>query len=185
MSEARDRGFDCVLGAWRAHEAEMLGFLTRQTGNADTAQDLLQEVFLKALRQGQGFCTLEHPRAWLFQVARNALVDAQRLRHPGEELADDLPAPPAEARAPVDALDACIARNLPFLGEDDRDIVQRCDLDAQTVRAYAEAAGLSLPAAKARLLRARKRLRELLVERCEVRFDAAGSVCCHAGPRGT
>jgi RNA polymerase sigma-70 factor, ECF subfamily len=30
------------------------------------------------MRQGEGFCTLDKPRAWLFQVARNALVDRAR-----------------------------------------------------------------------------------------------------------
>ena len=179
-----DSGFECVLRAWQAHEAELLGFLAHHASEADAAQDLLQEVFVKALRQGRGFCTLDNPRAWLFQVARNALIDAGRLRRPSVELPDDLAAPPAEERAPVDELDACIARNLPFLGEQDRDIVQRCDLEGQTVRSYADAAGLSLPAAKARLLRARKRLRDALVERCGVRFDPDGSVCCHAGPDG-
>jgi len=62
--------------------------------------------------------------------------------------------------------------------------VQRCDLDALTVRAYAESAGLSLPAAKAWLLSARKRLRDTLVERCGVRFDHDGSARCHARPDG-
>ncbi|WP_018914832.1 sigma factor-like helix-turn-helix DNA-binding protein [Thiomonas sp. FB-6] len=71
-----------------------------------------------------------------------------------------------------------------MLGERDRDIVQRCDLDGLTVRAYAESAGLSLPAAKARLLRARKRLRDTLVQRCGVRFDHHGSARCHAGADG-
>jgi RNA polymerase sigma-70 factor (ECF subfamily) len=184
MDSGADSGFDCVLRAWQAHEAELLGFLAHHASDADAAQDLLQEVFVKALRQGGGFCALDNPRAWLVQVARNALVDAGRLRRPSTELSDELPAPQAEERAPVEALDACIGRNLPLLGEDDRDIVQRCDLDGLTVRAYAESAGLSLPAAKARLLRARKRLRDALVEHCGVRFDPDGSVCCHAGPDG-
>ena len=182
MAGAPDTAFDCVLRAWQAHEAELLGFLRHHASDADAEQDLLQEVFVKALRQGGGFCALDKPRAWLFQVARHALIDAGRLQRPSAELPEDLAAPPAEERAPVDALDACIARNLPLLGEQDRDIVQRCDLDGQTVRGYADAAGLSLPAAKARLLRARKRLRDALVERCGVRFDPDGSVCCHAGP---
>ncbi len=181
MGDARDPDFDCVLRAWKAHETELQRFLVRHAADSDSAHDLLQDVFVKALRQGRGFCALDNPRAWLFQVARHALIDLGRRRLPSEELPDDLPAP-VDARAPVDALDVCIARILPFLGEDDRDIVQRCDLDGQTVRAFAEAAGLSLPAAKARLLRARKRLRDALVAHCGVRFDADGSVCCHAAP---
>ena len=176
-----DADFACVLRAWHAHEAELQGFLARHAAHADAAQDLLQDVFVKALRQGRGFCTLDNPRAWLFQVARHAWIDLGRLRRPSEELPEDLAAP-IDARAPIDALDTCIARNLQRLGAEDRDIVQRCDLDGQTVRDYARAAGLSLPAAKARLLRARKRLRDALVEHCGVRFDARGSVCCHAPP---
>lgn len=183
MSQAPGSSFDCVLRAWQAHEAELQGFLQRHAADADSAQDLLQDVFVKALRQGRGFCGLDNPRAWLFQVARNALIDAARTRHPSTELPAELAAPAADDRDPVDELDACIARNLPRLGDADRDILQHCDLDGQTVRAYAEAAGLGLPAAKARLLRARKRLRDSLVENCGVRFDAGGSVCCHVEPR--
>lgn len=186
MSQAPGSSFDCVLRAWQAHEAELQGFLQRHAADADSAQDLLQDVFVKALRQGRGFCELDNPRAWLFQVARNALIDAARTRHPatalGDELSAELAAPAGDERDPVDELDACIARNLPRLGDAERDILQHCDLDGQTVRAYAEARGLGLAAAKARLLRARKRLRDSLVENCGVRFDSSGSVCCHVEP---
>jgi RNA polymerase sigma-70 factor (ECF subfamily) len=138
-----------------------------------------QEVFLKAMRQGQGFCSLENPRAWLFQVARNALIDAARLAKPEVELPEDLAAPPAAERAPVDELDTCIARQLPALDAEERHIVDACDLQGQTVRAYAEANGLTLAAAKSRLLRARKRLRDCLIRNCQVKFDDTGQVCCH------
>ena len=59
----------------------------------DTADDLLQDVFVKAMRQGRGFCALDNPRAWLFQVARNALVDRLRVTHPHEPLTDELADP--------------------------------------------------------------------------------------------
>jgi RNA polymerase sigma-70 factor (ECF subfamily) len=131
------------------------------------------------MRQGQDFCGLDNPRAWIFQVARNALIDAARLAKPQEALPDNLPAPSIEARAPVDELDACIERNLVDMEAEDKHIIETCDLLGQTVRAYAEANGLSLAAAKSRLLRARKRLRDRIIENCQVRFDEAGQVCCH------
>lgn len=174
------RPFDCVLGAWERHEAELLGFLAHRLRDRDLAEDLLQEVFLRAMRQGQGFCTLEQPRAWLFQVARNALIDHARTARPWVELGDDLTAPEPEERDPVDALDACLARNLQRLEADDRAILAACDLRGQTVKRFAYHAGLSLAAAKSRLLRARQRLRALLVLHCQVQFDASGRVCCHA-----
>ena len=87
---------------------------------------------------------------------------------------------PRQTLAPVDALTDCLTRCLGELSPDDAAIVRACDLDGQTVqRALREAHGLSLPAAKSRLLRARQRLRERLTTACQVRFDADGSVAGH------
>ncbi len=174
--------FDCVLAAWRAHEGEVLDFLSRRLGDRVVAEDLLQDVFLKAMRQGEGFCELNNPRAWLFRVARNTLTDHLRLSRPSGEVPDTLPAADAGDRDPIDELDACVARNLASLPPADRAILEACDLDGQTVAAYAAQAGIGLAAAKSRLLRARQRLRESLVRRCQVRFDNSGNICCHTPP---
>jgi len=172
----------CLLDAWQAYEKALLAFLLHRTSDPDAAEDLLQEVFLKALRQGQAFCALDNPRAWLFQVARHAVIDRARLSKPVESLPEHLAAAPVVERRPVDELEACLSHNLLRLEAEDRHIIEACDLRGQTVRAYAEAHGLTLPAAKSRLLRARKRLRDRLVENCQVRFDESGRVCCHVSP---
>lgn len=174
--------FDCVLGAWREHETELRRFLAGRCNDAALADDLLQDVFIKAMRQGEGFCRLDNPRAWLFRVARTTLIDHGRLERPVVELDDNLPAIPPDQRDEVDALDECLQRNLARLSAADRAIIEACDLAGRTVRDFAQAHDLGLPAAKARLLRARKRLREALVSHCRVHFDEAGNVCCHTPP---
>ncbi|MFN2288800.1 MAG: sigma-70 family RNA polymerase sigma factor [Chromatocurvus sp.] len=171
--------FDCVLQAWHGHQAELRGFLIGQLNEPAMADDVMQDVFFKAMREGQDFCELQNPRAWLFQVARNALTDGHRLRKRWVPVPDHLPDERAPERAPVDELDACINRTLPDLPESDRDILQACDLGSMSQKAYAQSRELSLPAAKARIRRARERLREALVQRCDVVFDQSGSVCHH------
>ena len=57
--------------AWRQHQDELKRFLVHRTANVAEADDLLQEVFLRVVAQGAGFCSIANPRAWLFQVARN------------------------------------------------------------------------------------------------------------------
>ena len=171
--------FDCVLGAWHAHEAELRGYLIHRLGDADSADDLLQETFLKSMRQGAAFCEIDNPRAWLFQVARNALIDRARLARPHLELPDQLAAPPTDERAPVDELDACLLRNLAEMSAEDRQIIEQCDLQGIRQHDFAQAQGLSLPATKSRLLRARQRLRDALTRNCQVHFDDSGRVCCH------
>jgi RNA polymerase sigma-70 factor (ECF subfamily) len=169
--------FACVTAAWNTHEAELLGYLAHRLGDKHAAEDLLQDVFVKAMRQGAAFCTLEQPRAWLFQVARNVLVDHFRALRPTEELPDDLIAPESEV-APIDALTQCIDRVLPRLGAEDQDILRECDLRGVLQQTFAQSRGLTLPATKARLRRARQRLRGLLVESCGVKFDADDRICC-------
>lgn len=174
--------FACVSSAWQAHEGELLGYLRHRLSDADAADDVLQDVFVKAMRHGQGFCTLDNPRAWLFQVARNALIDRARTAHPTEPLLEgpaETPAPVQEGLAPVDALADCLSRALGELSPDDASILRACDLEGQAQRVFAQAHGLGLPATKSRLLRARQRLRERLTTACQVRFEADGSVAGH------
>ncbi len=172
----------CVSATWAAHEAELRGYLRRQLADDHAAEDLLQDVFIKAMRQGQGFCSLDNPRAWLFQVARHALVDRARMAKPHialDAIADAVEAPPAEPIAPIDALAGCVARVLGELSAEDATILRACDLEGMTQRAFAQRHGLSLPAAKSRLLRARQRMRDQLTTACQVRFDDDGCVSSH------
>lgn len=44
------------------------------------ADDIVQEAFLRLHRQLESGTTIDEPRAWLFRVARNASLNAQRTR---------------------------------------------------------------------------------------------------------
>jgi len=174
----------CILRAWCAHQAELRRFLRHHLGSETDADDLLQEVFLKAVRTGEGFCTLNNPRAWLFQVARNALIDLLRSRHPQAPLSECFAQPPAEDTDPINDLSACLPRVLGELSAEDRLAITLCDLQGLTQQALAERLGLSLAGAKSRVQRARARLRARLIEACQVKFDDTGRVCCFT-PRTT
>lgn len=174
-----DISFACVLDSWRAHEPELRGYLNHRVGDPALADDLVQDVFLKAMRYGKRFCVLDSPRGWLFQVARNTLVDKLRLDKSTVPLPDDLVEEMQET-APVDALTECLLQILAALPAEDNDILMQCDLNGVRQQAYADAHGLSLSATKSRLLRARQRMRADLIRTYGVRFDEAGKVCCHA-----
>jgi RNA polymerase sigma-70 factor (ECF subfamily) len=174
--------FPCLDTAWHANEKELRGYLTHRLGERPAAEDLLQDVFVKAIRQGADFCQLENSRGWLFQVARNALVDHLRLKKDHAEMPADIPAPEPHT-APVDALTECLVRVLQELPEEDGDIIRQCDLNGIKQQTYADSHGLSLSAAKSRLLRARQRMRESMTVNCQVRFDDAGHVESHVPRR--
>jgi RNA polymerase sigma-70 factor (ECF subfamily) len=188
LARAGSETFPCVASAWASHGAELRAYLRHRLSDEAAADDVLQDVFVKAVRHQSAFCSLDNPRAWLFQVARTTLVDRVRTEHsaePIEDYQDQLVAPTPESISPVDALAACIATVfLDRLPAADAAILRACDIHGQSQRDFADAHALSLPAAKSRLLRARQRLRDQLVLACGVRFDIDGRVCCHAVPSG-
>ena len=166
---------NCVMTAWHAHEAELRGWLRHRMGNSVDAEDLLHDVFLKAMRQGERFCAIVDARAWLYQVSRNALADRMRLARNTVELPNDLSVVTEEVAA-VDSLVACLPRVLSELSPEDQEAITLCDLEGLPQEEFARRKGLSLPGAKSRIQRARKRLREQLTQVCQVRLDAAGQV---------
>ena len=67
---------------FRAYHEPLVRYLTRRLGDRDWAEEVAQETFVRALRQGE----LQNERAWLFAVATNlvrdeARKDARRRRH--------------------------------------------------------------------------------------------------------
>lgn len=168
----------CLLTAWQAHEPALRGWLIHQLHDRTLAEDLLQDVFLKALRQGQRFCALENARAWLFEVARNTLSDQLRRRRETVELPDELNAPEHDAAPTVDTLAQCLPRVLSELSPEDREAITCCDLEGMSQADYAARLGISLPGAKSRVQRARTRLKAQLASACHVKFDTSGQVCC-------
>lgn len=54
-------------------------FLTYRT-NMNDAEDLLQEVFIKALKNVKYFQGKSHPKTWLLSIARNVAIDSIRKK---------------------------------------------------------------------------------------------------------
>ena len=168
----------CILSAWDAHEQELRAFLRARIADPHDADDVLQDLFLKLVLQGHAFCEVRNPRAWLFSVLRNVLTDRLRTAKTFIDLDADMPLERDE-KPPIAQLEECLMRNLAQLSEEDRNVVEQCDLHGQTQACYAEQHGMALSAAKSRLLRARQRLRKQIVMNCRVRFDENGQICCH------
>lgn len=64
---------------YRRHERDVLTYLRRRCGNAELAADLAAETFAAALIGAAKFRRSSDPAvAWLFGIARNKLLEAQR-----------------------------------------------------------------------------------------------------------
>lgn len=64
---------------YQRYRQPVYGFLLRRVNAPATAEDLLQTTFERIIRYRGSFCEGNTFRSWLFTIARNALLDGQRL----------------------------------------------------------------------------------------------------------
>ncbi len=68
-----------VRVAFESYHQELYGFLRRTTRDDALAQDLVQESFLRLMREARAGRPPEQTRAWLYRVATNLTISRARL----------------------------------------------------------------------------------------------------------
>lgn len=176
---------------WRAIEDRLRRFLARRVrrGNVD---DVLQEILLRVHRGLPRVRDDERFSAWLYQVARSAIIDDLRIRarHPlaregTGSLSEEPVVSPVEPEDGVGEreLAANLAPLVASLPSPYREAITLVELEGQTHLSAARLAGISLSGMKSRVQRGRHRLREVVEACCSVALDARGRVAA-VEPRG-
>lgn len=145
-------------------------YLQRQLGDVATAEDLVQDVFVKALKAMREDRAPRDLSAWLYQAARTTLIDHRRThRPPSDTLPDDLPAQEEDDAILLhQALASCLRPMTHNLPPHYRDALLAADFDGRKLKTLAEAEGVSLSAIKSRVSRGRALLRDAVLDCCHV-----------------
>lgn len=144
----------------------------RLTSNEEDARDVVQEVYLRAWKGIRRFRGDAQPSTWLYRITANCASThlARRSRHRTEpfaagfdpvELSGDAQ-PEARAEAGIELEE--VARALGELPPKLRAVVVLRDVYGLSHEAIGEELGISVSAAKVRLHRARRRLRDLVFD---------------------
>lgn len=80
VQKLRDREAFNVL--YKSYASRIARYLSMKVGDAETVEDLLQDVFLRAWKYLGEDEPVEHPQALFFRIARNAIVDHYRRTDP-------------------------------------------------------------------------------------------------------
>jgi RNA polymerase sigma-70 factor (ECF subfamily) len=152
---------DAKLDAWfRGHADRVLAYLLHRT-DRETAQDVLQEVFVTAFRKADELP--EPPIGWLLGTARRLLANSNRGARRRDELALRIAGTRPVAPADEDsAAAAAVTDALAQLSDKDREVLTLSAWYGLTGDEAAEALGCSPSAYGVRLHRARHRLADRL-----------------------
>lgn len=151
------------------HLPAALRFATRLTGDAQRAEDLVQESLLRAVRSWRSFRGRATFRTWLFRIVINVFRDHLRRVAPEQLLADEehdefvdeaSAAPPEVAIAAE--LGRVIAREIGRLPPRQREVLVLIAYEGLSAGEVAEVAGISEANVHSTLWAARARLKARL-----------------------
>jgi RNA polymerase sigma-70 factor (ECF subfamily) len=170
-------GDEAVVGEiGQRYGVELRLFCQRMVYNEALAEDLVQDVLVTCCKAQAGAKPTGSLRGWLYRVTRNRAIDELRKRHPNVRLSalDTNDRMWSDSAVPLDpvttpagkAIKEDRARRVKMaidaMDEDLREVVILYFFQGLPREQVAEAIGLTLSGAKARLAKATRQLREQL-----------------------
>ncbi len=160
------------------HIDSLYNFALRMTGDAEDANDLVQETYMKAYRFFDSFEKGTNCKAWLFRILKNSYINKYRKESKEPDKIDydeikefyhsvkhsSLDSNDMQEKMFGELLDDEVARALESLPEDFKEVVQLCDIEGFTYEEIANMVDCPIGTVRSRLHRGRKILREKLME---------------------
>jgi RNA polymerase sigma-70 factor (ECF subfamily) len=128
MERVRSGQVGLLAELFERHNRQVYGFLYRMTSNRELCEDLVQDVFLRILKYRDSYRSGTSFTAWMYGIARNALIDNMRKRRPEadwEDAARELQSgeQPADERIRSRQELAILQRALASLPDDKREVL--------------------------------------------------------------
>lgn len=164
VTAARGGDQDAFEALVREHADAVYGHALRFFGDPDTAEDAVQEVFLKVFRSLQTFQGESAFSTWLYRVTRNVCLDLFRSgkRRPVPVDPVDLPERLSGDIADPVVASAALDEALAALAPEDRDAFNAISLFGLDYREAAIALEVPVGTVKSRVFRARRALVQML-----------------------
>ena len=140
----------------RHFQAHLWRFLRHFLGDAALAEDVTQETFVRVYRRLPTYEARAKFSTWVFQIARNAGVDALRSRARRDRIVTAVPPPPTSTPAPTASAE--VAAAIASLGPKPKEALLLVEVYGLTYREAGEVLGVPEGTVKSRVHQARREL---------------------------
>jgi RNA polymerase sigma-70 factor, ECF subfamily len=162
---------------WNRFHLQLLEFIERRVKDKTTADDILQEVFIKIQLNLKSLKEDTKIQPWIFQIARNTVNDYYRKLKTGESLDEKIdPIDEDRGGEVMKEVEGWLGGFIDDLPEKYRDAIIYSEIDQMPQKEMAEKLGISYINARARVQRGRKLLKNNLEMCCEFFTDQYGNV---------
>jgi RNA polymerase sigma factor (sigma-70 family) len=178
-----------VLRVLVENHRAFLRFLEKRVGSRESAEDILQDAFGKALGKAGSIRKGESAVAWFYRMLRNAVVDHYRRRASTNRAIEGFARELDDAAASEEThreICACVGRLAGTLKPEYAEALQRIEIEGTAVKDYARSKGLTAGNAAVRVHRAREALRKQVVRSCGTCAEHGCLDCrCAGGTRAS
>lgn len=157
----------------------LLAYLHQKVSNQAIAEDLLQDVFLKAIISSQNNALPKNIKSWIYTIAKNSVIDFYRAKKSTVPIPDDLISNYASDEREQQKLTLCLLPLVHQLTDIYRDTLIATDFENMPMKVIAEQSKLSISAIKSRASRAsraRKMLKQKLLQCCHIELSVNNKV---------
>ena len=147
-----------VWDLWSAYENALTRYVFKHTRNEETTKDVVQDSLLKVHKSCCSNTEIRNVRSWLFQIAHNTMIDF--FKKAGKEnTVLEFQTNLGESDI-YESLSLYIEPLISFLPNKYARALKMADIDGLKQQEIANTLGITLPATKSRIQRARKLLKE-------------------------
>ncbi len=159
---------------WNEFHNELFLFIKKRVKDTDTANDILQDIFIKIHLKLNTLTDQDKLTSWIYQIARNSVFDYFKKQKPKSELGDfsDF----IETQTFNSELCNCLQPLINQLPDNYKDAILQIELGQLSQKEYAEKLGISYSGTKSRIQRARQQLHSLFNECCKINTDKYGNI---------
>lgn len=161
---------------WKNYHAALRRFIQNRISDESAIDDLLQDIFVKVHSRIDTLKDSTRVRSWLYQITRNTIIDYYRSHKRMDQLPEGLSDSEKDERQALKELAGCVRPMIERLPEPYHEALILSELQGLSQKDIAEKQGISLPGAKSRVQRGRRKLKELMLECCHYEFDRRGAV---------
>ena len=168
---------------WTQYHNILYNFVLSRVPDKATTEDILQDVFQKIHTRLHTIRESNKIQSWLYQIARNTIIDYYRTNKKLDELPEAFPIFDSDSnkvlRSEITSWIIPFINNLP---KKYRDVLVLSEIEEIKYSIIANKTGLSLSGVKTRVQRGRALLREEFLSCCKFAFDTNGQVIDYTIP---